>query len=131
MVSLSTGPTVNTPLLCGSKGSASAVRSSGRAQQVIDVIPEFLFSPGQADVDGSDLSLAVNQERSWERVQAAINIADLLVPQQYPIVDLKILDIRFHGIPAVFIHGDAQHGEAATLEPMRASHRSEERRVAK
>src|ERR1700683_3501195 len=118
MVSLSTGPTVNTPLLCGSKTGESTARSSARrgvrrTQKVIDVIPEFLFPHGQTDVDGRDLSLAVNQERSGERVQAAINIADLFVPQQYPIVDLVIFNIWLHGIPAVFIHGDAQHGEAA------------------
>src|SRR5580658_9102416 len=116
MVSLSTATTASTPLLCGSEKGGSAMSSSvrrvSRIEQVSDVIPEFLFSQRQPNVDGRDLSLAVDQKRSGERIQAAVQIADFLVAQHDPIIDLQILDIRFHRIPAVFVHGDAEHGEA-------------------
>src|SRR5216684_2465247 len=101
MLSLSGAGRVRTVLLCASKegeNAASMVAKIGarRVEQANDVILEVLFAPVEPNVYRGDLSLAVDQKRSWERVDSAVNSSHLLISQQNSIVDFHFLEIRLH-----------------------------------
>src|SRR5467141_845388 len=121
MLSRSGAGRLRTVLPCARKEGESAVSriakiGARRIEHAYDVILEILFAPVETNMHRGDLSLAVDQKRSRQRVDSAINISHLLIAHQNAIVDFHLLEIRLHRTPTVLIHGDTNYGETAVLE---------------
>src|SRR6185312_12807158 len=93
-----------------------AVKRSVRvldAQQLLNLAKIFILSD-QANVRRiRNISGTVNDEGCGESIQAAIKLADRIVAQQHPVVDLVFGNVWLHRRPPVFVHRNAEHREAA------------------
>ena len=54
----------------------------------------------------------IDDKAGGQRIKAAVELRDGIVAEQNAVVDFVIGDVRLDGGPAVFIHGNAEHGEA-------------------
>ncbi len=57
----------------------------------------------------------VNQKRGGKGVQATVELANLLIPQSYPVIHFVLFQVRLHRCPAIFVHGNAQDREPLIL----------------
>src|SRR5260370_41705636 len=62
-----------------------------------------------------DLPLAVDQESRRAGIDAAVELRHAVVANHHGVVYRSLLYERLDGLPAVFIHRDAQRGEASIL----------------
>ena len=69
----------------------------------------------QAKMRRGDSPLAVDQESRRERVDAAEELRHAVVANHHGVIYRPLLYERLNGLPAVFIHRDAQRGEATIL----------------
>src|ERR1700687_2735405 len=120
MLSFSGGATLSTELPCAiNEGDVAATRSDRssprRVEQLSDGIFEFVF-PREPDVDRGDFPLAVDYEGGRQGLDAPVNLPHLVVSKQNTIVDLVLLDVRLHHVPAIFVHRNAQHRKAAIFQ---------------
>src|SRR5215469_3642239 len=60
-------------------------------------------------------SVAIDEKRSRQRIDAAVQLGDLLGSDQDAVVDFSALDIGLHGGPSVVVQRYAEHGELAIL----------------
>src|SRR5215469_762334 len=72
----------------------------------------------QADMDGGDFAVAVDQKRGRQRIHAAISLRRLIGAKDHAIVHLQIREKRLDYLPAFIIHGNAQDYETLVLIPL-------------
>lgn len=61
---------------------------------------------------GGDAAFPVDEERGRHGFNAAVEIGNLVVAEQNPIIHFAGLDVRLHGVPALVIHGYSDHRES-------------------
>src|SRR6202035_5751208 len=92
----------------------SSIARASRFEQLLNRIFEILPA-GEPDMDGRNAAFAIDHEGGGQRFHAAILIAHLVVSQHDSVINLLLRYERIDGFPAVVIHGDAEHLEAAVL----------------
>src|ERR1700687_2545329 len=66
-------------------------------------------------MDGGDSASAVNQKRGGQRIHTAVPRPYLFIAHQDAVIDPALLDVGLHHAPAIVVHGDSDHREAAVL----------------
>src|SRR5260370_19348240 len=66
-------------------------------------------------MDSGNAAGTVDQKGGGQRVHAAVPRAHFFVAHQDAVIDLAFMDVWFHHAPAIVVHGDSDHGEAAVL----------------
>src|SRR5262249_48847759 len=83
-------------------------------QELFNAILEILLA-GEPDMDGGNPSFAIDQKCGGQCVHAAVSLRCKIVADHHAIVDVEVLEEWFDHFPALVIHGDSKHAEAAVL----------------
>jgi hypothetical protein len=76
----------------------------------------FEFLPVyQANVNGRDSALAINQEGGREGIDSAVELRRVIVADQNPVIHLQTREKRLDDFPAFIVHGDANDREPFSL----------------
>src|SRR5438105_5016758 len=67
----------------------------------------------ESEVGCGHTSVAVDDKRCRQRLDAAVQVSDGIVPEGNAIVDPFLFDVGLYGVPSILVHGDAQNGKPA------------------
>src|SRR5690349_4262459 len=106
--------TVMTELICASSGTHIAPAISVAVQELQNLILIITLTD-QSLVACSHSSVTIDDKRCRQRFDSTVEVADTIVSKGHAVIDFLLFEVRLHGIPAILIHGDAEHGKAAVL----------------